>query len=124
MKILIVDDHADMRRTLRTIIDAASVHSHDFIECTDGQEAVEQFALHRPDVVIMDVQLKTVDGFTAVKKIMELRPGSRVIFVSAHDSPGVRERAARLHAVGFVSKDNLMELPSFISAAASAQKGE
>lgn len=123
MKILIVDDHTDMRRTLRMIIDTASERSHDFIECSDGQEAVDQFALHRPDIVIMDVRLKTVDGFTAVEKIMELRPDSRVIFITAHDSPSVRERAARLQALGFVSKDNLMELPSLISAVSSSQKG-
>ena len=113
---MIVDDHPDMRRTLRTIVASASADDTEFVECSDGVEAVQQFPIHRPDRIVMDVQLKTMDGFTAAEKIFELDPTAQIIFVTGFPSAGARKRAEQLRARGFVSKDNLMELNALIIA--------
>lgn len=115
MKIMIVDDHADMRRMLRTIVSNAVHDENEFIECSDGQEAVEQFSLHHPDYVLMDVQLKEMNGFTAAEQIYEQQPAAKVIFVTSHNTPVFRMKAIQLHAHGFVSKENLMELTTLVS---------
>jgi CheY-like chemotaxis protein len=62
MKIMIVDDHAAMRRVLINVVSLSRIEPLDFIECESGEEAVHQYDLQHPDCVLMDVQLK-VNGF-------------------------------------------------------------
>ncbi len=110
MKIMIVDDHADMRRLLRRIVSGAPDGTNEIIECSDGDEAVEQFSLYDPDVVLMDIQLKTMNGFDAAEKILRDEPNAKIFFVTSYDTPEFRARAAVVKAKGFISKQNLSEL--------------
>jgi len=114
MKIMIVDDHADMRRMIRIIISAGGKWKDEIIECEDGEEAVEQFSIHHPDCVLMDVQLGEMNGFTATEMIYKQDPKAEVIFVSSHNTSAFRLKASLLGAKGFVSKENLSELDSLI----------
>jgi DNA-binding NarL/FixJ family response regulator len=115
MKIMIVDDHADMRRLLRNLVLLSIPWPVDVIECEDGEEAVRQFSVHRPDCVVMDVQLKTaMNGFEATERIYQADPNASVIFVTSHNTTAFREKAKVLHAKGFVTKDNLSELDHII----------
>ncbi|MDE3057338.1 MAG: response regulator transcription factor [Bacteroidota bacterium] len=110
MKIMIVDDHADMRRILRSIAFPHTGGTEAIIECEDGAEAVEQFSLHYPDVVLMDIQLKTMNGFDAAEKIFQQEPNAKVVFVTSFATQAFRSRAEKLRAYGFISKENLSEL--------------
>ncbi len=114
MKILIVDDHTEMRKILRSIVLEESGTMDEIIECADGKEAVEQFSLHQPDFVLMDVQLKGMNGFSATEKIHENYPDAKIIIVTSHNSSAFRQKAVDLHAIGFVSKDNLSELGLYL----------
>ncbi len=116
MKILIVDDFDDMRRLLRIVLAGKLSAADEIIECTDGSEAVELFHIHHPDFVLMDVQLKGMNGFTAVEKIYQQDPDANIIFVTSYNTPGFRAKAEQLHAKGFVSKDNLSELHQIIQS--------
>lgn len=119
MKIMIVDDHADMRRLLRRIVSGAPDGTNEIIECSDGGEAVEQFPIHCPDYVLMDVELKEMNGFTATEKIYQHDPDAKIIFVTSYNTSAFRARAAALGAKGFVSKDNLLELNRIIQSTSS-----
>ncbi|NUQ81865.1 MAG: response regulator transcription factor [Bacteroidetes bacterium] len=114
MKLLIVDDHSDMRKTLRTIVQAGETSPVDFIECDNGEEAIRLFNIHHPDFVLMDIQLGRMDGFTASEQISKLHPDARIIFVTSHQSPSFRNRAMKLNAIGMVLKDNLTELTALL----------
>ncbi|MFA6541736.1 MAG: response regulator transcription factor [Bacteroidota bacterium] len=114
MKILIVDDFDDMRRLLRIVLGGKLSAADEVIECADGAEAVELFRSHRPDYVLMDVQLKGMDGFTAAEKMYQHDPEARIIFVTSYDTPVFRARAAAMGAKGFVPKDNLSEIVRLI----------
>ena len=114
MKIMIVDDHADMRRMLRSIVSISTNKQAEVIECEDGEEAVKQFSDQHPDYVLMDVQLKKMNGFEATEKIYENDPNASVIFVTSHNTSAFRTKAKILHAKGFVTKDNLSELDQLI----------
>lgn len=114
MKIMIVDDHSAMRRTLRTIIDSSSETNHEFTECEDGTDAVKQFSIVHPDLVLMDIQLKEMNGFDAAGKIYRSDAEAKIIFVTSFDSQPYRSKAQELHAHGFVSKENLSELKTII----------
>jgi DNA-binding NarL/FixJ family response regulator len=116
MKFMIVDDHTDMRRLLRNLVLLSIPWPVDVIECEDGEEAVRQFTAHRPDCVLMDVQLKAMNGFDAAERIYHHDPRASVIFVTSHNTQVYRNKADQLHAKGFVTKDNLSELETLLQS--------
>jgi CheY-like chemotaxis protein len=114
MMILIVDDHAEMRRLIgRVIGDLAD----EIRECRDGAEALAAYDALRPDWVLMDIEMPVMDGLTATREIVAAFPEAKVIIVTKHDDPAMREAAGRAGARGFVWKENLYELRSVIIAA-------
>jgi DNA-binding NarL/FixJ family response regulator len=114
MKIMIVEDHPDMRRMLKSIVAIASREPVEVFECADGEEAVRTYDVVHPDQVLMDVQLGATDGFTVTERIREQHPEASVIFVTSHNTSAYRIKAKLLHAKGFVSKENLSELDSLL----------
>lgn len=110
MKLLIVEDHSDMRKILRSVVQSGEPTPVDFIECDSGEEAISLFSVHKPDFVLMDIQLKQMDGFTASEKIFKNSPDAKIIFVTSHNNLSFRNRAEKLHAQGLVLKDNLSEI--------------
>ncbi len=117
MKILIVDDNPKVRSTLRLLLDV-SLHDapHDVKECSDGREAIDVFAEFRPDLVLMDVRMKNVDGIVATKALCEQFPGARVVMVTDYDDPALRRAATNAGAVGYVLKEQLQEIQKFLHA--------
>ena len=111
MKIMIVDDHAEMRRLLRSTL---SHPACEFVECADGAEAVAAFATQRPDWTIMDVAMKDLDGIEATRRIKARFADARIVILTQHDSPPMRQAAATAGAFGFVAKDNLAELGALL----------
>lgn len=114
MKIMIVDDHADMRRMLKSIVAIASQEKVEVFECSDGEEAVRTYNAVHPDQVLMDVQLGSTDGFTVTERILQEHPDASIIFVTSHNTSAYRTKAKMLHAKGFVCKENLSELDSLL----------
>lgn len=108
---MIVDDHAEMRRLVRGMLgDLAS----EFTECADGAEAVAAFAQQRPDWTIMDIAMKDLDGLEATRRIRARFADARIVILTQHDSPPLREAAAKAGAFGFVPKDHLTELSAIL----------
>lgn len=112
MKLLIVDDSAPMRRVIRAVLPV----THETIECEDGDAAVAAFNTYQPDWVLMDIEMKPLDGFGAAELIKKKSPDAKIIFVTANDGPRLRMTASRLDAKGFVLKDNLEEINRIIAA--------
>ena len=108
---MIVDDHAEMRRLLRTMLgDLAS----EFTECTDGAQAVAAFARQRPDWTIMDIAMKGMNGLEATRRIQAQFAGSRIVVLTQHDTPQMRAAALEAGACAFISKDNLGQLNTIL----------
>jgi DNA-binding NarL/FixJ family response regulator len=103
MKLLIVDDSAAMRRCIRDLL----LDADEKLECSDGNEAVRAFAAWQPDWVLMDIEMKELDGLSAARQIKADWPESRIIFVTAHDEPRFRAAASQLNVHGYVLKDHL-----------------
>jgi DNA-binding NarL/FixJ family response regulator len=120
-KIMIVDDHADMRRMLRNIVSLGSTDVNEIIECADGDDAVEQYSHWHPDFVLMDIQLKDMNGFETTEKIYLQDPKAKIIFVSSHDTHAYRVKAKTLHAQAFISKENLSELGNYIQSSITGE---
>ena len=95
MKLLIVDDNAAMRRMLRRLLgDLAGVT----LECDDGAQAVEIYTRHRPDWVLMDIEMKGLDGLEATSQIRAIDPDARIVIVTNFEDASLRTAAAKAGA--------------------------
>ena len=65
-KILVVEDQEDNRQILRDLLASAS---YDMVEAENGQEALTAVAAHKPDLILMDIQLPIMDGYEATRRI-------------------------------------------------------
>jgi len=110
MKLLIVEDSPQMRRMIRAVVaDLAEA----IAECSDGDEAVMTYAAQqfsRDDRVLMDLQMPRVGGLEATRRIRAAFPDARIIIVSQYDDPHWRAAAIQAGAIGYVLKENLLDL--------------
>ena len=72
-----------------------------------GDEGVKQFALVRPDVTLMDLQLPGLDGLEAIRAIRQLDPAARIIVLTVHQGEENIYRALRAGAACYLLKDTL-----------------
>lgn len=111
MKIMIVDDNPDIRRTLIEILTAEST---TFFEATDGIDAVWSYLAERPDILLMDIWMPGMNGIEAARRIRELDPSASIVMLAERDEPALRDRARQAGALGLILKDNLTVLPHFL----------
>ena len=121
MKVMIVDDNAEMRGFIRALL--AEV-ADDFIECADGSEAVAIYEAERPDWAVMDVAMRQMDGVTATRLITSRFPKSNILIVTQHNHPKLRESAHEAGAAGFLLKEDLLQLPSALRAKGKGSSNE
>jgi len=106
--VLIADDHPIFRTGLRTLIDEQS----DMMvvgEAANGREAVALFTRYRPDVTIMDLRMPDLDGPAAIKAVLNVHPGARILVLTTYDGDEDVERAAVAGAAGYLLKDTFAE---------------
>lgn len=111
MKILIVEDNQPMRRIIRRMVNGVA---DEVIECSDGTQAFALYAEQLPDWVLMDVEMAEVDGISATRRIRADFPDANILIVTNYDDAGLREAANEAGASGFILKDNLFALHSFL----------
>ena len=109
--LLIVDDNAEMRRLMRQV---AAEPNDLVIECADGDEVMEAYAEHHPDWVVMDVEMKRVDGLTATSILTRRYPEAKVVIVTKYTDDETRRAAKESGALFFLGKDEIFLLPRFI----------
>lgn len=110
LKILIVDDNLQARTMIKHYLhELADVVA----ECADGADALGCYEANRPDWVLMDWEMKT-DGLTATRRIIKAHPEARILIVTQHDDDNLRDATIEAGARGFVLKDDLLALGSFL----------
>jgi CheY-like chemotaxis protein len=107
MKLLIVEDSLSVRQILKSVV---APLASEIDECDDGGEAVSLYASGQPDFVLMDIDLREMDGIAATRKIKAADPRARIIIVTNYDETDLREEARRAGACGYVLKENLLEV--------------
>lgn len=112
MKLLIVDDHPGARKMIRLLLDGPSVA---FCECASGDEAVQRARDFQPDWITMDLHLPGLNGLQAATQINKENPRCRIIIVTADNQPYFRGMAQLAGAIGFVCKENLLELRTLVA---------
>lgn len=103
-QVMLVDDHAMFRDGMAMLINAER-DMEIFAEAEDGGEAMARLEaeLH-PDIVLVDLSLKTLSGLELIKSIQILIPALPMLVVSMHDETVYAERALRSGARGYVMK--------------------
>jgi DNA-binding NarL/FixJ family response regulator len=104
IRILIADDHALMRSGLRGMLDAQE-DMEVVGEVGDGAQAVEEALRLRPDVVIMDIRMPTLDGIEATRRLTQHPGAPRVMVLTTFDLDEYVFEALRVGAGGFMLKD-------------------
>lgn len=101
--ILLVEDNERNRKLVRTILE---FRGHEVIECEDGTPSLDLARAHRPSLVLMDIQLPTMDGITALGRL-RADPDTAaipVIAVTASVTPGERDKVVAAGFNGYVAK--------------------
>ena len=101
--ILLVEDNERNRKLVRTILE---FRGYEVIECEDGAPSLELARAHKPALVLMDIQLPTMDGITALGRLRAdpETAGIPVVAVTASVTPGERDRVVAAGFNGYVSK--------------------
>ena len=105
VRILLADDHALMRQGLRHILESHS--DFDIVaEASSGIEAVEAARAHKPDVAIVDVGMKELNGIEATSQILKHSPQTLVLILSMYSDERYVLRAVKAGARGYVLKNS------------------
>jgi DNA-binding NarL/FixJ family response regulator len=106
ISVLIVDDHPLFRQGLASILegeaDIALVGEAD-----TGREAVAQCALHRPDVIVMDIQMPELDGIEATAAIRRDWPATRIVVLTTYEGDVHALRAMKAGAAAYMLKSQV-----------------
>jgi DNA-binding NarL/FixJ family response regulator len=102
--VLVVDDHALVRRGVVNII-AHEPDLHVVAEASNGAEALDAYAKHRPDVTLLDLRMPVMEGVEAVRQIRALDPNAKVIVLTTYDTDEDITRALKAGAKAYVLKD-------------------
>lgn len=116
IRILVADDFSQWRSVVRTILQDRP----EFLiicEATNGEEAVHKAAEHRPDIALLDIGMPILNGFEAAKRIQQICPGCRIIFLTQNNDIEIVQSAIRMGVGAYVLKANaLSDLSVAISA--------
>jgi DNA-binding NarL/FixJ family response regulator len=104
LRIVIVDDHQLFREGVKRILEM----ENDFKvvgEGADGGDASKLAEEHKPDVLLMDINMPHINGVSATESVISVSPSTRVIMLSIHDDEGYVYRTLRSGASGYLLKE-------------------
>ena len=103
IRILIVDDHPIMRIGIATLIS-----SSDEMVCVaqagNGDEAIQLYSEHKPDIILMDLRLPGISGVETIRRIRKIAPGARFIVLTTYEGDEDIHQAMEAGASGYLVK--------------------
>lgn len=122
IKILIADDHSIIRSGLRMLFRSNAEFSV-IAEAENGEEALEKIALHKPDIVILDISMPKINGIEATRVIRERHPSTKVLILTIYESEEYVNQMVLAGASGYVLKDaGKKELFAAVRAIAAGER--
>ncbi len=121
IRVVLADDHAMVRSGLQQLL-AVDTEVEVVGVARDGAEAVALVTEHRPDVVLMDLQMPDVDGVTATRLVREELPEAQVVILTSFSDRDRIVAALDAGAVGYLLKD--AEPEELLAGVRAAARGE
>ena len=119
MRLLIADDHALFRDSLRSLLEA---HGHEVVaEAADGEEAVRLAAACEPEIALMDLAMPGVGGLEATRRLVAEQPETKVVVLTGSTDDEDLFEALKAGAVGYVEKN--LQAESFLRLLEEAAAG-
>jgi len=114
MNIIIVDDDPLVVESLKTIISAGGIE----ILATgfDGNEAVDLYFRHNPDLILMDIRMNNLSGIDASRKILERDPEAKILLITTFQDQEYIAQALSLGCRGYILKYNIKGIIPAINA--------
>jgi DNA-binding NarL/FixJ family response regulator len=108
IRILLVDDHPILRQGMKQLLEMNA----GFVVCGEagnGEEAIVQALSHKPDIILMDINLPKVSGYESSRAILTAWPEAKILVLSNQDDPQVMKKCLDLSIKGFLLKDIRIE---------------
>jgi DNA-binding NarL/FixJ family response regulator len=121
IRILLADDHTVVRKGLRLLLESRPGFQV-IADAANGREAVAMAEEHRPDVVVMDVAMPTLNGIEAARQISARQPQTAVVFLSMHADEGYVLKALKAGARAYLLKDSAEQ--DLINAVIAVSEGK
>ena len=100
--IMVADDSAAIRLVLKDVL---GIGQHNIVaEAVDGEEAVDLFFKTSPDLLLLDLAMPKKDGLTVLKEILEKKPASKIVLITASDDQKIINQCLEIGAVSCISK--------------------
>ena len=102
MRLFLCDDNAEYRKLVRLVLERSG---HEVVgEAGDGQAAIESAPEARPEIVLLDLNMPSVNGFEALPELRRRLPEAKVFVLTTGQAPLERQRALDAGAHGFIVK--------------------
>jgi DNA-binding NarL/FixJ family response regulator len=120
IRVVVADDHEVVRTGLTSLFRGSELEVVG--KAGNGDEAVEQVAQHRPDVVLLDIRMPVCDGLSSMEKIRQQFPDTCIVIFSGYDNPTYIARSVALGAADYVLKGASRE--ELLDAITRAARGD
>jgi len=115
MKLLIVDDSLFIRHFIKTSLSHVKIET--IIEAEDGYEAIEMYLTHKPDLVLLDINMPNMNGIDALRAIRAYDNKAKVIMISSMHTSKLIEECKALGASAYMQKPiQRLQLEDIITA--------
>lgn len=105
-QVLLVDDDPHFVELARMLL-ARDPELSIIAAAASGEDAVALCPVHKPDLVIVDVQMPGINGFETARRLLGASPALNIIIVSGYEDPTYRSLAESIGALGFIVKKQL-----------------
>ncbi|MDO4913848.1 MAG: response regulator, partial [Bifidobacteriaceae bacterium] len=120
MTAAVVDDDSIVCSSLTTIIEATGTAAVIWT-ALDGEQAVEHYSKHQPDILLIDIQMPKMNGLDAAKHILQAFPNAKILFLTTFADKEYIAQAIALGAKGYLIKQDVSSVAPAIQAVMSGQ---
>ena len=108
ISVMLADDHAVVRMGFRLLLQGTE-DIKVIAEVETGEEAVHQYPLHTPDVLVMDLSMPGIGGLEALRRLIAKHPDAKILVLTSHDDLLHPRRVLQAGAMGYLSKRSAPE---------------
>lgn len=108
IRIILVDDHQVVLNSWKELLEK-NPRFKVVAECLDGLEAIDRTISLSPDIVIVDVVMKPLNGFKVTEQISQKMPAVKVIGMSVNNQPNYANKMMEMGARGYLTKTSTLE---------------